>query len=162
MTMLINKKFMDDLTAQARNSPRLRSHFNLHASHEELVQRIYIGAQPGTYIRPHAHMQKHKWEYISIVRGAMDFLQFTAGGVLEQRLSLRAGDDTSAIEFPAGTWHSLIIGQPDTVFFEVKQGPFDAASNAAFAEWAPEENTPGVARFLQAMTQLTVGTALTI
>lgn len=151
---------MDDLSTQARTSPRLRSHFNLHGSLEDLVQRVYIGAQPGTYIRPHAHMQAHKWEYISIIRGAVDFLLFSPQGVLEQRIPLQAGGETTAIEMAAGTWHTLIVQQPDTILFEVKQGPFDAASNAEFADWAPQENTPAVADFMQQLLALEIGAAI--
>lgn len=157
MMTIIDKKLMDELSRQASESPRLRSHKNLHTSSEDLVQRLYIGAQPGTYIRPHAHMQSHKWEYITVVRGAMDILTFDASGVLEQRLTMQAGGETSAIEMPSGTWHTLIVQEPDTILFEVKQGPYDAKANAEFAPWAPEENTPEVDEFLQRLMSLRVG-----
>ena len=161
MTMLINKQFMDELSTQARTSPRLRSHFSMHQSHQDLVQRVYIGAQPGTYVRPHAHMASHKWEYISIVRGAMDFLVFSPQGVLEQRIPLRVAGEITAIEIAPGTWHSLLVQEADTIFFEVKQGPFDALNNADFADWAPEENSAGVDRFMQSLSGLSVGTKIT-
>jgi len=157
MTMLINKQFMDKLSTQARTSPRLRSHFCMHQSHQDLVQRVYIGAEPGTYVRPHAHMASHKWEYISIARGAMDFLVFSPQGALEQRIPLRVAGEITAIEIAPGTWHSLLVQEADTIFFEVKQGPFDAANNADFADWAPEEDSAGVDIFMKSLSGLSVG-----
>ena len=147
--IVIDKTFMDDLSAQARASVRLRSHYCLHKSHQDKVQRVYIAAEPGTYIRPHAHMEDDKWEYISVIRGAIDFLLFSPEGKLEQRIQLQAGGEVSAIEVSPGSWHSLLVRQTDTILFEVKPGPFDAASIAQFADWAPEENSKTCASFLE-------------
>lgn len=155
--IIIDKKFMDDLSAQAKVSARLRSHHCLHKTHQEKVQRVYIAAEPGTYIRPHAHLEAGKWEYISVVRGAVDFLLFSPEGELQQRIPLQAGGESSAIEIAPGTWHTLFVTQTDTILFEVKPGPFDAASIARFADWAPEENSQEHAIYLEQLKSILPG-----
>ncbi|MFO7603175.1 MAG: WbuC family cupin fold metalloprotein [Gammaproteobacteria bacterium] len=148
---------MDDLSRQARSSPRLRSHVCLHRSHEDRVQRVYIAAEPETYIRPHAHFETDKWEYLCVLRGSVDFLAFSDEGVLQQRLTLAPAGETTAIEIDAGTWHTLCVRESGTLLFEVKPGPFHAETIARFADWAPEEGAPQVGAYQQVLQQLQPG-----
>ena len=39
--MLLNKSIIDNLTASAHSSPRLRMNYNLHESFEDSVQRMF-------------------------------------------------------------------------------------------------------------------------
>jgi len=45
----------------------------------------------------------------------------------------------------------------DSVFLEVKQGPYDPQAAAEFADWSPPENDERVAGFLAKMRGLAVG-----
>jgi hypothetical protein len=42
----------------------------------------------------------------------------------------------------------MVALKPDTVIFEVKAGPYDAATDKAFAPWAPAEGTQEAQSFL--------------
>ena len=46
---LIDAARFRELTEQAAASPRKRSHLLLHSGPDDLVQRLIISAQPGTY-----------------------------------------------------------------------------------------------------------------
>jgi len=123
------------LLAEAKTSPRLRSHLLLHAGHEDQVQRLLIALQPGSYVRPHQHSRQ--WEMLVLHRGRLDVLAFDEAGILLARH--RLDQLAPVIQIPAGTWHAGIVREPDTIVMEVKPGPFRPNE---FADWAPEENTP--------------------
>ena len=107
MSFILDKNFLDSLSAQARDSARLRSHHCLHQSHDDPVQRIIIAAEPGTYVRPHMHPSDEKWELLTILRGSVDILIFDDHATLQQRSTLTSGSDCVAIEIPPATWHTL-------------------------------------------------------
>jgi hypothetical protein len=51
----------------AAASTRKRAHLLLHADHQDQVQRLLIGLEPATYVRPHVHSEQ--WEMIVLLRG---------------------------------------------------------------------------------------------
>jgi hypothetical protein len=53
-----------------------------------------------------------------------------------------------AYETPQDTWHTLIPGAAGGAFLEVKEGPYDPATAAEFAAWAPAEGDALVSPFL--------------
>jgi len=134
---LIDRALVADLHARALDSPRLRTHHNLHASHAETIQRMCMAMEPGTYIRPHRHTDK--WELLLIISGEMLVLSFDASGTVLMRTRLTAGGDTYGLENPAGTWHAVATLVPSTVVLEVKHGPYLPTGEQDFASWAPPE-----------------------
>jgi hypothetical protein len=60
-------------------------------------------------------------------------------------------------ELPPDTFHTLVPQAEESVFFEVKQGPYDPQTAAEFAEWAPAEGAPGAAAFAAGLRELEVG-----
>lgn len=46
--MLIDKTLLDQLTAQAKSSPRLRQHYDLRDSSDDGSQRMLNAIEPGT------------------------------------------------------------------------------------------------------------------
>jgi cupin fold WbuC family metalloprotein len=83
---LIDRNLIAQLHDKAVVSPRLRTHHNLHASHEETIQRMCMAMEPGTYIRPHRHPDK--WELLLIVSGEMLVLTLDAAGKVLTRTIL--------------------------------------------------------------------------
>lgn len=147
------------LQAAAQASPRRRSHHNIHSSLDAKVQRLCLVLQPDTYVRPHCHTETHKWELMLLLEGAVSVLILTPEGELLERVELSA-TGTRLLELPPFTWHTLVCQAPDTLLFEVKEGPYTPASNQDFAAWAPGEGQPDASRFLEAWRQLTVGDSL--
>ncbi|OON38598.1 hypothetical protein BTJ39_18090 [Izhakiella australiensis] len=123
------------LSQQAAGAARLRSNLNLHAELSDPVQRLAIAMEPGTYIRPHRHLQT--WEVLTPLTGRFVVLLFNDAGSVLQRTLL--GEETTLIEIPAGAWHAVLSLDNGGVIFEVKQGPYLALSEEHCQQWAPRE-----------------------
>ncbi len=134
---LVSNTLLDEMTAKAAASPRRRAHHNLHSSPSDLVQRFVVVAQSDTYIRPHRHMTKS--ELCTIVRGRFECVVFDADGTITERNVIGEGTPNHAFELPSQTWHTLLALTDGAAFVEVKEGPYDPATAAEFAAWAPEE-----------------------
>jgi len=80
MNLKLDYKFFDELISQAHQSPRKRSHYNLHKDLDEPVQRLCIALLEGTYVRPHHHPQNNKWELILALRGQFCLIIFNKDG----------------------------------------------------------------------------------
>jgi cupin fold WbuC family metalloprotein len=144
----LDSKLLDDLTAQAKESPWKRAHYNLHPALEDPLQRLCIAIEPGTYIRPHRHAGPETCEVFLLLRGSATLLFFDDSGRVEERAALSAGGPVFAAEIPAKTWHSIVPLESGTIFFEVKQGPYAQPKGKNVAAWAPEEGVPATARFV--------------
>ena len=134
---LLTQSSIDALVAQATASPRKRAHLNLHESPADPVQRFFVAADRDTYIRPHRH--RSKAELALVVRGRFDILTFDDAGVVTARWMVGEGTDALGYEAALMTWHTLVSRVDGAVFLEVKEGPYDPAVAAEFAEWAPAE-----------------------
>jgi cupin fold WbuC family metalloprotein len=144
---LVTQALLDELAAAAAASPRLRTHYNLHASNADPVQRYLVVASRDSYFRPHRHHTRA--ELALIVRGALDLLLFDEQARLTARHALGAGSGNIAYENGPGGWHTVIVGEDGSAFLEVKQGPYDPATASEFARWAPAEGDAAAARFLE-------------
>lgn len=137
---------LDRLTDAARESPRQRSHHNLHPSLEASVQRLAIAMEPGTYVRPHRH--RHTWELLIPLRGRFLFTAFDDGGTVQSHQLLGSAEGLSAFEFEAGTRHTVTALEPGSVVFEVKEGPYAPVQESDLAAWSPPEGTPKATQFV--------------
>lgn len=143
---LVSQSLLDELVAQACASPRGRTHYNLHAGPADPVQRFLVVANRDSYFRPHRHAARAELAFV--VRGRMDLVTFSAAGRVTARHALGEGTANLAYEAPPGTWHTVVAAGDGTAFLEVKQGPYDPASSAEYAAWAPAEGAAAVAQFL--------------
>lgn len=150
---IITRKVLDQLSHEAAESQRLRKNLNMHDDYADPCQRLFNALEPGTYIRPHRHVDPPKAECFIAVRGRMMLLVFDDNGDVEQSVSFGGGCDTVAIELPAGLWHTLIALETGSIFFETKPGPYAPLADKDFASWAPAENSPDADKYLSALTQ---------
>lgn len=153
----IDNALFDALCTEADEVPRRRAHHLIHGSHAEPVQRMLIGLQPGTYLRPHRHRDPPKWELLLVLRGAVAWLGFDEEGRVIARLEMGAHQQSKGLESPEGTWHSLVCLKPDTVVFECKPGPFAPVAPQDFAPWAPAEGAEGAANYCRWMLRAQPG-----
>ena len=144
---LISASLLDELAAAATANPRGRTHYNLHGSPADLIQRYLVVANRGSYFRPHRHTTRA--ELALIVRGELDLIIFDDTHRITARYGFGAGAGNVAYENGPGIWHTVVVRADATTFLEVKQGPFDPASASEFADWAPAEGDPGAAPFLE-------------
>ncbi len=134
---LFSHALFDELVAKATTSPRQRVNHNVHAASSDPVQRFFVAANRNTYFRPHRHLTKS--ELALVLRGRFDVVTFDDGGTLTGRYAIGEGAPNVGFETPRATWHTLLAQTDGALFFEVKEGPYDPATAAEFAPWAPAE-----------------------
>jgi cupin fold WbuC family metalloprotein len=144
---IFSRTLLDELAARATASPRKRANHNIHASADDLVQRFFIAADRDTYFRPHRHPGKS--ELAVILRGRFDVVTFDEAGHVTGRYPVGAEGSAIGFETPRATWHTLVACTDGATFLEIKEGPYDPATAAEFAAWAPPEGDAMVPRFLQ-------------
>lgn len=155
---LVTPALFAQLIERAAASPRRRSNYNLHEQAEDPVQRLFIAAKRDSYFRVHRHPDK--WEFSIVARGAFDVLAFDERGVVTQRIRIGPNAEVCAFELPPNTYHTWLPLEDDAIFFEVKQGPYDAATAAQFAPWAPAEGAPEVLDFVRKLSAAQIGDCL--
>ncbi|PKN17799.1 MAG: cupin fold metalloprotein, WbuC family [Deltaproteobacteria bacterium HGW-Deltaproteobacteria-6] len=142
---LVTNRMMDEWIAKAGEILRLRTNFNIHESLSDPVQRLFVAAGLNSYFRPHVHPGKS--EFVIVLRGLFDILLFDDEGVVTERVSIGPEGQAFAMEIPADRCHAWIPMEEKSVFFEVKQGPYDPATSLIFAPWSPEEGSARVKEF---------------
>jgi cupin fold WbuC family metalloprotein len=149
--LLIDQALVDAKARDAAHSPRRREIHRLHLGDDARLQRMLNAVQPGSYVRPHRHLDPPKDEAIVILQGAIGHVTFDdQGHPLRQELAiLDARRGAFALDVRAGLWHTFFALQPDTVVFEAKPGPYDATTDKGFAPWAPAEGTADAAVYLE-------------
>jgi len=114
--------------------------FNLHELSDP-VQRMLNAIEPGSYVRPHRHLDPDKTELFVILKGRGVVLTFDDNGNINDLVQMKAGGEKLGVEIPPGIWHSIISLEKGTLFLEIKDGPYVAATDKDFASWAPEAGT---------------------
>ena len=120
--MLLDKKLLNQLSKSASENPRLRTSFDLRNTDKDNSQRMLNALQPGTILPIHRH--PFTAETLIMVRGSVCQKFYNDKGVVTDTFILKAGGDCSAIQIPAGQFHSLECIEADTVIFEAKDGPY--------------------------------------
>jgi len=147
MLQRIDQALFDAVAAEARQSPRLRRNHNLHAE-PDLVQRFLNVLQPGTYVRPHRHCRDTPgagFECFLVLQGAIGLLVLDDQGQVLRRERLDAAGPLRGIQLEQGPIHTLVALAPDTVMFELKQGPYIPTADKDFLASFPAEGTPEAA-----------------
>ena len=120
--MLIDKQLLDEVSARAKASERLRMNYNLHEAMDSKAQRLFNALEPGTILPIHRH--QHTSETYILVRGRIDVMFYNDEGVEVERFALNPHDGNYGVHIPQGQWHTLEVLESDTVIFEVKDGPY--------------------------------------
>ena len=81
------------------------------------------------------------------MRGGVDVLLFDERGRVLARHAVGESAGSLAYETAQGVWHTLVPGSAGCAFLEIKEGPYDPATAAQFAEWAPAEGDSAVPAF---------------
>jgi len=152
---LITSRMIDELIARASETKRLRINYNVHESSSDPVQRLFIAAGRSSYFRPHRHPGKS--ELAIVLRGLFDILVFNDDGVVTERITAGPDMDIFAMEIPADQYHTWIPMTEKSLFFEVKEGPYDPATALQFAPWSPKEDSLPVKEFQAKLLAARIG-----
>ena len=121
--MLIDKILLDDLTAQAQASPRLRMNLDLRNSDADSSQRMLNAIEPGSVVPVHRHRASS--ETLVVLRGRVVEEFYSSEGIVEASYELAAGGPICALNIPAGQWHTLRALESGTVILEMKDGAYE-------------------------------------
>jgi len=138
---LIDQELFDAVALRAQSSERLRMNFNLHQE-SDLVQRFLNVMQPGTYVRPHRHSRHgtgEGFECFVVLQGSIGVLLFDDKGTGLRQVRLDAAGPVRGLQLDEGVFHSLVALAPDSVIFELKQGPYQPLADKDFLAGFPNE-----------------------
>lgn len=122
--MKITQALLDDLTAQAKASPRLRMNLDLRNSPEDQSQRMLNAIEPGSKVPVHRHRKSS--ETVVCLRGRLveEFYDEQERRCTEA-VELRPAGPVVALNIPIGQWHTVRAQESGTVIMEVKDGPYE-------------------------------------
>ncbi len=121
--MVIDKKLLDELTAKAQASPRLRMNYDLRDLVEDESQRMLNAIKPWTVIPVHRHTMTS--EEVVVLRGKAEEVFFDGQGRETGRWLLRSESDMPAIHVPIGKYHTCRSLESGTVIIEFKNTRYD-------------------------------------
>lgn len=128
MDMKITQTILDELTAKAKESPRLRMNLDLRNSSEDSSQRMLNAIEPGSPLPIHRHQNTS--ETVVCLRGRLveefyDDLERTC----TERIELSPNGPVVALNIPAGQWHTVQSLESGTVILEMKNGKYEPISD---------------------------------
>ena len=120
--MIIDQHLLDELTARAKASPRLRMNDDLRDTSEDESQRMLNAIEPGTVMPIHRHHDSS--ETVVIVRGKIQWVFYDENGNETERVVLDADGDPRMLNVEKDRWHSLVCLESGSVLYESKDGPY--------------------------------------
>ena len=121
--MKIDNILLDKLTAQAKESPRLRMNLDLRNSDADSSQRMLNAIEPGSVVPIHRHQKTS--ETLVVLRGRVVEEYYSSEGSVVATYELAAGGPACALNIPVGQWHTLRALDPGTVILEMKDGAYE-------------------------------------
>ena len=126
--MKITQTILDELTAKAKESPRLRMNLDLRDSAEDSSQRMLNAIEPGAPLPIHRHQNTS--ETVICLRGRLveEFYDDLERTCIE-RIELSPNGPVVALNIPAGQWHTVQALESGTVILEMKNGKYEPLSD---------------------------------
>ena len=121
--MIINKNLLDQVSEQAKASPRLRISYDLRNSSEDGSQRMLNAIEPGSPLPVHRH--RHSSETVVCLRGRLQEVFYNDSGAETDLIELAPNSDCMALNIPIGQWHTVRVLESGTVILECKDGPYE-------------------------------------
>ena len=127
--MNITQTILDQLTEQAKASPRLRMNLDLRNGEGDQSQRMLNAIEPGSPLPIHRHQKTS--ETVVCLRGRLveeyyDELE----RICTERIELSPNGPIVAVNIPAGQWHTVRALEAGTVILECKDGPYEPQNPA--------------------------------
>lgn len=122
--MVVSQAVLDELTAQAKASSRLRMNMDLRNGLEDGSQRMLNAIEPGSPLPIHRH--KYTSETVVCLRGRFveEFYDELAR-VCTDAIELTPGGPNFLVNVPAGQWHTVRALESGSVLLEMKDGKYE-------------------------------------
>ena len=124
MDVKITQAVLDELTAAAKASPRLRMNLDLRNSPDDGSQRMLNAIEPGSELPIHRHLGSS--ETVVCLRGCL-LVEFydEAGKMCGEPVELSPDGPVYVLNIPAGQWHTAHALESGTVLLEAKDGKWE-------------------------------------
>ena len=119
---IIDKQLMDEVSVQAKASPRLRMNYNFHQSLDDKCHRMLNAVEPGTVVPIHRHPTKA--ESFVVLRGKVKVTTYNDDGSIRDFIILDPEKGRFGVDIPKNVWHTIESLESGSVIFECKEGPF--------------------------------------
>ena len=114
---------LDDLSAQAKASPRLRMNMDLRNSPEDKSQRMLNAIEPGSELPIHRH--KHTSETVVCLRGRLVWEYYDElERICTEAIEVSAGGPVCGLNVPAGQWHTVPGSMALSIRCDLSSGEF--------------------------------------
>ena len=140
MEQIFKKDFLEELLAQAAESPRLRYNYDLRNSSLDTSQRMLNALQPHTEVPIHRHentaetvicligkleeiIYEEVNEYVHEATSCCDDVIRQKSFKEVSRQILSPAEGKFGMQIPVGAWHSIRVMEP-SVIFEAKDGAY--------------------------------------
>ena len=122
--MVVSQAVLDELTAQAKASPRLRMNMDLRNGPEDGSQRMLNAIEPRSPLPIHRH--KYTSETVVCLRGRfVEEFYDVLERICTDAIELSPGGPNVAINVPAGQWHTVRALESGSVLLEMKDGKYE-------------------------------------
>lgn len=121
--MLLTQEILKSVSLKAKESPRLRMNFNVHASIEDKVHRMFNAMEPGTIVPIHRHQFSD--ETMVMLRGSLRVNLYDSNGNITESHILKANSPVFGIDIKTGIYHGVEVLEEGTVMLEIKEGPYE-------------------------------------
>ena len=122
--MVITKAVLDNLTAQAKASPRLRMNLDLRNSPDDQSQRMLNAIEPGSLLPIHRH--KYTSETVVCLRGRIvEEFYDELERICTDAIEMTPGGPNFLVNVPAGQWHTVRALESGSVLLECKDGKYE-------------------------------------
>ncbi len=122
--MVITKAVLDNLTAQAKASPRLRMNLDLRNSPDDQSQRMLNAIEPGSLLPIHRH--KYTSETVVCLRGRIvEEFYDELERICTDAIEMTPGGPNFLVNVPAGQWHTVRALESGSVLLEMKDGKYE-------------------------------------
>ena len=122
--MKITQAILDDLTAKAKASPRLRMNLDLRNGSDDQSQRMLNAIEPGSPLPIHRHQKTT--ETIACLRGRIVIEYYDElERVCTEAIELSPNGQVVAVSVPIGQWHTVKVLESGSVILEMKNGAFE-------------------------------------
>ncbi|MBQ6761829.1 MAG: WbuC family cupin fold metalloprotein [Bacteroidales bacterium] len=121
--MIIDQHILDDLTSQAKASPRLRMNLDLRNSPADGSQRMLNAIEPGSPLPIHRH--RHSSETVVCLRGRLREIFYDNDRQVTEIIDLAPDSECVALNIPIGQWHTVEVLESGTVILECKDGGYE-------------------------------------
>ena len=122
--MVVSQAVLDELTAQAKASPRLRMNMDLRNGPEDGSQRMLNAIEPGSPLPIHRH--KYTSETVVCLRGRfVEEFYDELERICTDAIELTPGGSNFLVNVPAGQWHTVRALESGSVLLECKDGKWE-------------------------------------